>query len=58
MVAFTLLIFVNSNSLAVVLGFLIGLILIPIIPIGFEFACEITFPIGEAMSGGFLMLLA
>lgn len=34
---------------------LIGLTMVPILPIGFEFACEVTFPIGEAMSGGILM---
>ena len=29
--------------------------MLPILPIGMEFACEITFPVGEAMSDGFLM---
>ena len=33
----------------------IGFFLLPILPLGFELACEITFPVGEAVSNGALM---
>ena len=32
-----------------------GFFLLPILPIGFELACEITFPVGEAVSNGALI---
>ena len=57
MVGFALLIEMRNPIIATVLGFMIGFIMIPMIPLGFEFACEVTFPIGEAMSGGLLMML-
>lgn len=57
MIGFALLIELKNTVIATFLGFLIGFIMIPMIPIGFEFACEVTFPIGEAMSGGLLMTL-
>ena len=32
----------------------IGVVMIPIMPVGFDFALELTFPVGESMSTGFL----
>ena len=32
----------------------IGLVMIPIMPVGFDFVLELTFPVGEAMSTGLL----
>ena len=34
---------------------IVGLTMVPFLPLSFEYACELTFPIGEAMSGGLLM---
>jgi hypothetical protein len=33
----------------------IGFFIVPFIPLTFELTCEITFPIGEAISTGLLM---
>lgn len=33
----------------------VGFFLTPVLPLGLEFACEITFPVGEAVSGGALI---
>lgn len=41
----------NIIVLAIVTTFL-GFFMTPILPLGLEFACEITFPIGEAVTGG------
>lgn len=43
--------------LATVTG-LMGFFMTPIFPLGLEFACEITFPIGEAVSGGVINIMA
>jgi hypothetical protein len=34
---------------------LMGFFTTPVIPISFELACELTFPVGEALSTGILM---
>ncbi len=34
---------------------LIGFFFVPFIPLSFELACEISFPVGEAISTGMLM---
>lgn len=41
----------SLTLLAVGTAFL-GFFMTPILPLGLEFACEITFPVGEAVSGG------
>lgn len=52
MVAFSMVLFTeNIVAVAAVTSFL-GFCLTPILPLGLELACEITFPVGEAVSGG------
>ena len=34
--------------------FLFGFIMTPVLPVSYELGCEVTYPIGEAMSGGLL----
>ena len=38
--------------------FMLGLFNLPVIPIGFSFCVELTYPLGEALSNGLMMLLA
>lgn len=33
----------------------VGGFLIPVIPLSFELACELSFPVGEAIAAGMLM---
>ena len=35
---------------------IIGFLLLPIIPLGYGFSIELTYPVSEAMSNGVLML--
>ena len=37
---------------------LVGFFLLPIIPLGFGFSIEVTYPVSEAMSNGVLMLFS
>jgi len=48
----------HSVVLVAIMCSLIGFCFIGIIPIVFELSIEITFPVGEALSGGFLMWAA
>jgi hypothetical protein len=36
--------------------FIIGFSMIPIMPVGFDLGVEITYPVDESMSVGFLMI--
>jgi len=36
----------------------LGFFLLPIIPVGYSFAIEMTFPVSEAMSNGIMMLFS
>ena len=42
-------------SLVTVTSFLMGFVLVPILPIGFELGVEITYPVDESYSAGMLM---
>mmetsp|Transcript_33076 Transcript_33076/g.32202 ORF Transcript_33076/g.32202 Transcript_33076/m.32202 type:complete len:177 (-) Transcript_33076:17-547(-) len=42
-------------GLSAALCFVVGFNMIPVMVIGFEFGAETTYPLGEMMSGGFLM---
>lgn len=35
-----------------------GFFILPILPVGYNFACEITYPVSEVMSNGIMMLMA
>lgn len=53
-ISFILTLQVESVAISAVFAALLGLLLMPILPVSYEFGCEITFPIGEAMTGGLL----
>lgn len=36
----------------------LGFTAAPILPIAYEYSCEITFPVGEAMAGGLIICLS
>jgi len=55
MISFTFVLMLKSPVLSVILAFLLGMIMIPLWPIGIEYVAEITFPIEEDMSTGMLM---
>lgn len=57
LVVFCLCLVMDSEIAVMVLVFFAGFLTIPVIPVGFEFATELTFPMCEAMSAGFLMLV-
>ena len=49
----------DHNMALVVINFgLIGLFVVPILPISFAFAVELTYPIPEPMSNGMMLLLS
>lgn len=51
--------FILGNAgLAAFFCFIVGLNMIPVMVIGFEFGVEITYPMGESMSSGILMSMA
>jgi len=52
---FTLVLSLEINFLIVILAFLLGMLMIPIWPVGMEYTAEITFPVEEDMSTGMLM---
>lgn len=58
MILFTVFLYLPYDWIIVILVFLIGFWILPIIPVGFEYVCEITFPIGEAMTVGFNWFLS
>lgn len=37
---------------------IMGFFILPILPVGYNFACEITYPVSEVMSNGVMMLSA
>ena len=45
----------NSFSIAVILVFMQGAIFIPLMPLSFDYGCDILFPAGEAQITGCLM---
>ena len=55
MTLFTFLIKLEITYVTIIAAFFIGNIMLPIFPVALEFACELTFPIGEALSDGFLL---
>ena len=48
---------VANYAAVVILISLLGIAMITCTPLALDFACEITFPVGEAMSSGFIMSL-
>jgi len=54
-VAFTLVLLLKNGVLAVGGAFLLGLLMIPLWPVGLEYVAEITFPVEEDISAGMLM---
>lgn len=50
--AFAATMFIQSIVMLSIMTAFLGFFMTPILPLGLEFACEITFPIGEAVSGG------
>jgi len=48
----------NTQSGILILGvivFIYGFTVIPVLPLGLDFGCELVFPIGEALSSGILI---
>ena len=45
---------VESLPLTSIVIFIMGFTLTPVLPVSYELGCEITFPIGEEISGGLL----
>lgn len=54
LLAFTLTLELGSLPVSCIFCTLLGLLLMPILPISFEFVCELTYPIGEDTTGGLL----
>lgn len=44
----------KSLPITAIVVFVFGFIMTPVLPVSYELGCEVTFPIGEAMSGGLL----
>mmetsp|Transcript_3174 Transcript_3174/g.6567 ORF Transcript_3174/g.6567 Transcript_3174/m.6567 type:complete len:113 (-) Transcript_3174:1381-1719(-) len=44
----------QTLAVTLVICAFLGFMMTPILPISFEFACEITYPAGEATAGGLL----
>ena len=53
--AFIAVIGLEEPVITTILCALIGASMVPILPVGFEFAIEMSYPVGEAMSAGVLM---
>jgi fucose permease len=58
MVFFLLMLWTQTFLLVVISIFSIGLFIVPLIPAMLEFACETSFPIGEATATGFIYAIA
>jgi len=51
--------FLTGNLVIVTLNIgAMGFFILPILPVGYNFACEITYPVSEVMSNGMMMLTA
>ena len=44
----------ESLPVTTIVVFVFGFIMTPVLPVSYELGCEVTYPIGEAMSGGLL----
>jgi FLVCR family MFS transporter 7 len=44
----------NFTIICIIMAFL-GFFLVPVMPLSFELACELSFPIGEAIAAGMLV---
>jgi hypothetical protein len=58
MVFFLLMLWTQTFFLVVISIFSIGIFIVPLIPAMLEFACETSFPIGEATATGFIYAIA
>ncbi len=49
------LLFIGSFAIEFVAVFCCGFFTIPLVPLSYDLGCEITFPVGEALSTGILI---
>lgn len=45
----------KNGILTGIIVFIYGFMVVPVIPLGLDFGCELVFPVGEALSSGILM---
>jgi FLVCR family feline leukemia virus subgroup C receptor-related protein len=55
-IGFAFILFTKSFVLVAIGASLFGFFIVAILPISYDFGCELTFPVGEAMTGGILNL--
>eukprot|EP00743_Colponemidia_sp_Colp-15_P004645 GILK01005006.1.p1 GENE.GILK01005006.1~~GILK01005006.1.p1 ORF type:complete len:457 (-),score=72.14 GILK01005006.1:248-1618(-) len=53
--AFAFLLHTQQIALVAISAALLGLFMTPVMPLSLELACEVTYPVGEATSAGFLL---
>jgi hypothetical protein len=52
---FSAALYYESQPFCYLTVFLIGFFITPVIPLSFELACELVFPVGEALAVGMLL---
>lgn len=53
-VAFALTLLLENMYVTACVCAVFGFLMVPVLPISYEFGCELTYPVGEAMTGGLL----
>ena len=48
----------NAYAIGLVLYTLVNMIVVPFYTIGMNYACEITYPVGESINGGIMMTMS